>query len=138
MCILAASTFAAERAFQLPTATEVFHLRSACAALGQKILEGNSIGSALTQDQISHYNPNINRCYVELDIQTADQTKQLDYLNRVLFDGQTKEMLAFARIQKGQKVGMVYDKQYRRTTPDNAGWDDAISYIDAMMADDRR
>jgi hypothetical protein len=31
----------AERGHQLPTATEAFQLRSACADLGQKILEDN-------------------------------------------------------------------------------------------------
>jgi hypothetical protein len=127
----------AERSYQLPTATEVFQLRSACAALGQQILEGNFIGSALTQDQVSHYNPRTNRCYVELTVQTADLSKGF-YLSRCLYDGQTREMLASATIEKDKKHGMVYDKQHRTTTLEHAGWDDAAAYIDAMMADDRQ
>src|SRR5438045_110893 len=62
-----------------PTATEVFDLRSKCAELGQKIMDGNLIGSALRQDQVSHYNPETNRCYVQLDVSQADLTKYQDY-----------------------------------------------------------
>ncbi len=127
-----------ERTNQLPTATQVFHLRSECAALGQKILNGNVVGSALSQSQVSHYDPRTNRCYVELTIQTADTTKPLDYLNRVLYDGQTGEMLAVARLQKGEKWGMVYDKQHQTTTSKNVFYDDASAFIDNMMADDRK
>lgn len=52
-----------------PTATEVFHLRSECAALGEKLL--NDIGAKYRSvydvsfsDQLSHYNSRINRCYI--------------------------------------------------------------------------
>ena len=64
-------------------------------------------------------------------------TKPMNYLNRTLYDGQTKEMLAFAKIEKDKKVGMVFDKQHRTTSLDNAGWDDATKYIDEMMTEDR-
>jgi hypothetical protein len=90
----AAVTVAERQGHQLPTATEVFQLRSACADLGQKILEDNAVGTALTKDQVSHYDSRTNRCYVELTINTADLTQGLDYLHRVLYDGQTREMLA--------------------------------------------
>lgn len=139
--LLAASTYSAlaqQRTQQLPTATEAFNLRSKCAALGEQILESNVIGSALTQSQVSHYEPRTNRCYVELTIQTADMTKPMNYLNRVLYDGQTKEMLAFSRIEKGTKSGNVFDRQHQATSLQNAGWDDANAYIDEMMADDRK
>jgi len=104
-----------DRTNRLPSATEVFHLRSECVALGQKILDGNVVGSALSHSQVSHYDPRTNRCYVELTIQTADTTKPLDYLNRVLYDGQTGEMLAVARLEKGKKWGMVFDRQHQIT-----------------------
>lgn len=55
-----------------PTATEVFNLRSKCAELGDKILENNVVGNALTQEVKSHYNPETNRCYVELDVHAAN------------------------------------------------------------------
>lgn len=136
--VTSSAALAQERGFQLPTATEVFQLRSACAALGQKILENNFVGTALSQDQVSHYNPRTNRCFVDVTVQTADITKPMEYFSRYLFDGQTKQMLAFARIEKGKKVGMVYDHQHQTTNLDNDGWDDASAYIDAMMADDRK
>lgn len=60
--------------FRPPTAAEVFNLRSKCAELGQKILDGNLTGPALTQSQVSHYDPETNRCYVRLDVDTADLT----------------------------------------------------------------
>jgi hypothetical protein len=118
----------------------VFNLRSKCAALGDRLLEETTIGIALTKSQVSHYEPRTNRCYVELTIQTADLSKPIDqhYHHRVLYDGQTKEMLASAQIERGKKSGMVFDKQHRATSLANAGWDDAGAYIDAMMADDRK
>jgi hypothetical protein len=128
---------AQQRSFQLPTATEIFNLRSKCAALGEKILEETVVGTALYQSQVSHYEPQTNRCYVELTVQTADPSK-LIYLHRVLYDGQTKEMLASAKIEKGTKSGIVFDRQHKSGPLTNAGWDDASDYMDKMMADDRK
>jgi hypothetical protein len=128
---------ARQRTFQLPTATEVFNLRSKCAALGEKILEDNFLGRSLTQSQVSHYDPQTNRCYVELTVQSAD-LDPTHYYPRVLFDGQTKEMLAFTKIEKGKKGGLVYDRQHQSGSLSNAGWDDATEYIDEMIKDDRR
>jgi hypothetical protein len=109
LVVLAASTSSAKAQQQtqrLPTATEVFNLRSKCAALGDRILEETTIGIALTKSQVSHYEPRTNRCYVELTIQTADLSKPIDqhYHHRVLYDGQTKEMLAWALIERGKKL----------------------------------
>jgi len=129
---------AAEQTHQLLTATEVFNLRSRCAALGDQILEDRGVGSALSQSQVSYYNERTNRCYVEVTAQTANLNVPATYIARYLFDGQTKEMLAFSRIDKGKKVGMVYDRQHISKSLENAGWDDANAYIDKMMADDRR
>jgi hypothetical protein len=58
----------AERSSQLPTATEVFQLRSLCVKLGEQLLDETPVGSALTEDQVSHYDPKSNRCYVELTV----------------------------------------------------------------------
>jgi hypothetical protein len=127
--------------FLLPTATEVFHLRSECATLGEKILEDNPVGSALSQSQVSHYDPQTNRCYVELTVQTADiHTPVSDYLGRrYLYDGQTRELLAFAEIigtpSEGKKSGMVFAGTGERI--DN-GYEAACLFIDKMMADDRK
>jgi hypothetical protein len=111
--------------------------RLECAELGEKIAEENIIvGPAVTQSQVLRYNPRTNRCYVELIVQAAD--KPTDYQHRVLYDGQTNEMLAFAEIHNGKKGGKVFDQQHRTTNLDNAGWDDASEYIDQMMAEDRK
>ena len=136
--LVAAAGTAAERVHPLPTATEVFQLRSTCAALGQQILEGNFIGSALYQDQFSRYSPRTNRCYVEMRVQTADLNQHSDRFGRYLYDGQTREMLAFAQIQNGKKSGKVFDLHHRTTSFVNDGWDDASEYMNAMMTDDRR
>ena len=135
--VVAAAT-AAERAHSLPTAAEVIQLRATCAALGQQILEGNVIRSALYQEQFTHYSPRTNRCYVEMRIQTDDLQKHSDRVGQYLYDGQTKELLAFAQIQDGKKSGRVFDLDHRTTSFENSGWDDASEYIYAMMTDDRR
>lgn len=80
--------------FRMPTATEVFHLRSECATLGKKIMEENTSGNSnYYEEQVSHYNPETNRCFVEVNHQIA--TSELPYkLHRSLYDGQTGELLA--------------------------------------------
>ena len=132
-------------AFQLPTATEVFHLRSECASLGEKILENNHVGSALTQSQTSHYDPQTNRCYVELTVQTADLVTPVgDWLNhRYLYDGQTGELLAVANMkgtpgqgEKRETSGMVFVPIAKKS--DMTGFEGASLFIDSMMADDRK
>lgn len=122
------------RLVALPTATEVFSLRSKCSELGDKILENNFVGNALTQEVKSHYNPETNRCYVELDVHAADLSQYEEHpISRYLFDGQTKDMLASSKREKGRNSGSIYD-------PDDimAGYDKANAMIDSLMADDRK
>lgn len=139
LLLVSAAAMAQERAYQLPTATEVFRLRSACTELAEKILEGSLIGPALSQEQISNYNPGTNRCYVELTVHAANLSEYDKHaFGRFLYDGQTKEMLATGQINHGKKSGMVFDKQHHTTDLENAGWDDASEYIDEMMTDDRK
>jgi len=123
-----------EAAFKRPTATEVFNLRSKCAEFGEKVLNGNSIGPALTQEQVSHYDPKTNRCYVELWVHMADLTKFQDYEARYVFDGQTGEMLASAQNKKGVKTGFVQGGNVDSVLDFNA----ATLKIDGLMADDRK
>ena len=111
---------------------------SACAAWGEQILEGNFIRSAVYQEQFSRYSPRTNRCYVEMRVQTGDLDDPSDRFAQYLYDGQTREMLAFAQIQNGKKSGKVFDLHHRTTSFENAGWDDASGYIYAIMAGDRR
>jgi hypothetical protein len=128
---------AADRLHQTPT-TEDVQLRAACAARAEQILEGNFIRSAVYQEQFSRYSASTNRCFVEMRVQTGDLNENSDRFAQYLYDGQTREMLAFAQIQNGKKSGKVFDLHHRTTSFENAGWDDASEYIYTMMADDRQ
>lgn len=122
------------RLYAMATASEVFALRSKCAELADKILENNIIGNALTQDVKSHYAPDTNRCYVELDVSAADLTQFNEHpYSRYLYDGQTKEILATSKREKDLKTGMIF-------VPNDmlAGYDKANAMIDSLMADDRK
>jgi hypothetical protein len=136
--LIGAGAMAADRLHQSLASTQDIQLRSACAAKGEQILEGNFIRSAVYQEQFSRYSPSTNRCYVEMRVQTGDLDENADRFARYLYDGQTKEMLAFAQIQNGKKSGKVFDLHHRTTSFENAGWDDASEYIYAMMAGDQR
>jgi hypothetical protein len=129
----------AEKTNRLPTATEVFHLRSECAALGRKILDGNFVGPAVQETQVSHYDPKSNRCYVLLTLQPADLTKASYRIDNYLYDGQTGEMLA-ALHYKGEdkKAGIVYDVQHEPTTITNGYYDDTKAYIEGLMDEGHR
>jgi len=134
VCLLAACSSkqplsSAAPTHQLPTATEVFNLRSKCAKLGQQILDNNVIGSALTQSVVSNYNEKTDRCYVELTVQTADLTQSNQIMEQYLFDGQTKEMLAVAKDDKGVKSGIVFKEA------GILGFDAVNNYISKKMAD---
>jgi len=133
------------QAFQKPTATEIFNLRSTCAGLGEKVLRENIIGISLTQDEVSHYDPKTNRCYVELTVQDAEIGKG-DYFSQYLFDGQTDDMLATIRIDKRGKWGTVYDDQHNSpitvkdgvVLPGDIAFSDTAEYIQQKMEDDRK
>jgi hypothetical protein len=121
-----------------PTATEVFHLRSECAQLGQKILHDSIVGVALTKDQVSHYDAKTNRCYVEVTVQTADLTKSMEYYAIYLYDGQTGEMLATARMEKGKKTGVVFGVSPPDGHDPDGFWNQATDFINRKMEDDRK
>lgn len=110
-----------------PTATEVFHLRSECAELADKIMNENTIGIALTQSVLSHYDPKTNRCYAELTVQSADLSG--NYFAEYLYDGQTKEMLAFIQTKNGKSTGIAFKKNIM-------GYEKVSEYIDQVMQDE--
>lgn len=130
--------------YRAPSATELFDLQSKCTAMGVKILEENSIGNALTQEQVSHYNPKDNRCYVKLSVSTADLTTprenyvEDDYLE----DGQSGEILADTFVKGQKKSGMVFDSSLQKLMQEKKQSDtdaDAISdLIDSFVATERR
>jgi hypothetical protein len=133
---LGVPALAQQRDFQPPTATEVFNLRTKCAQLAQKMLEDLAHGPAITAWQVSHYHPRTNRCYVQITTQNIEDQNKSTGVN--LYDGQTEDLLAFIKIDKGRRVGIVFDWRHTPESLTNAGWDDTNEYIDQMMAEDRR
>jgi len=115
---------------QLPTATEVFNLRSQCAKMGEEVLSSNIVGTALTQSQISYYDPKKNCCFVELDVDSANLTLPEDKSihSRHLFDGQTKELIATTNNKNGEKSGIVFKHSVY-------GFDSVNEYINQIMDD---
>jgi hypothetical protein len=115
---------------QLPSATELFTLRSKCNEFGEKILEDNPVGSALYQTQRSRYDVKTGRCYVEVTVETADTTISPDKrkYSRYLYDGLTKDLLANQSNERGG-YGMVYGKGI-------LGFDQTGEYIDKIMKED--
>lgn len=111
------------------TATELFSLRSKCVALGEKILEESPVGSALSQSQISHYDLDSGRCFVEVTVQTADTTVPMTVFHRYLYDGQTRDLLATQSIDHDKKSGIVYKQGIY-------GFDQTGEYIDKTMKED--
>jgi hypothetical protein len=127
---------------RLPTATEVFDLRSKCAALGDRILSENVIGSALTQDQISHYSPATNHCYVKLEVFTSDLTTPREKFIRddFLYDGQTKETLASAYWDGNRKSGIIYSDSLKTFVHDPTlpSYEKTVALMDRFVAEDRK
>jgi hypothetical protein len=149
-----------------PTAAEVFNLRAKCKVIADEkadslewhpltIADGAALGwsvatveaanknreatlEVILSTNSSKYDAKNNRCYVEIfqHIKIGlHKEKEVQY--RQIYDGQTDDLLAFAKVENGKKVGMVLDIQHRKTTDENLGWDDANAYIDEMMADKR-
>src|SRR5262249_19590781 len=119
--------------FRPPTATEVFELRSKCAALAEKLRGQYPVGIALTQDGVSHYDPKTNRCYVELSAQPADLSKTGETYSRSVFDGQTGEMLAHVHKEKDGRLSAYVKDNVANVTDYYA----ALAKIESLMADDR-
>jgi hypothetical protein len=107
-----------------------------CSVSGEQILAGNAVRAAVYQEQFSRYSPRANRCFVEMRVLTIAADEHADRAGRFLYDGETKELLAFAEIRNGKKSGRVFDLNHRTRSFKNGGWDDASEYIYLMMAGD--
>ena len=123
---------------QPPTASEVFQLRSECAALSDKLL-GSLVGSSgplVSQTGLSHYEPATNRCYAIITSTVRDNAGKLKEEGQYLYDGQTQEQLAATRTYAdGKTGGWVFDETYNGS---HFSFDDASKYITARIADDRK
>jgi hypothetical protein len=117
--------------FQSPTATELFDLRSRCAALGDKLLEEISELPDRTKSLKSHYDPRTDHCYGELRVQIRNW-----YYTRTLYDLQTKEILATATTGAGLHPWGTTSGQSSDEGSDH-GFTSADKYIAKMMQEDR-
>jgi hypothetical protein len=112
--------------------------------MGERIMNENIVGSALTQDEASHYNPKDNRCYVKLTVSTADlRTPQDSVINNdYLYDGQSKEMLAYVTRKGSDKSGMVFDDSLlnlmQEKKQSNTDPNDISDVIDSFVTTERR
>jgi hypothetical protein len=131
----ALAAMSAERVSKPPPAAEEARLRAACAAAGEQILASNYLRFAVYQEQFWRYSAQTSRCYVEMRVETMLEDGS-DRVGRYLYDGVTKELLAYADIKQGKKSGRVYDLNHRTISFENSGFDDASKYIYRMMADD--
>lgn len=152
----------------LPTATEVFHLRNECARLGQKMLaakeDSAEAGGSYSDWTYSfsgetHYNPETNRCYVEVDYVEYDKTRpSYEGFNRDLYDGQTGDLLAHTETVPAKDgiaekhSAIVFVDHYRKGIPESDklrgdAWikadledeyRDTQQFISGLMADDRK
>jgi hypothetical protein len=129
-----------------PTATEEFNLRIRCKEMAeQKLIDMQTSQTVIEMNRVevrgswqsSKYDAKNNRCYIRIYIHRFIGKTSLDQEMHSIYDAQIDELLAFAQIENGKKVGMVFDKDHRTTTSDNFGWDDAITYIEKMIADRR-
>lgn len=94
-----------------PTASEIFHLRSECASLTDRIYRDQLGMLEPTRDvksyywwhavsQRSHYDPEVNRCFAEITTRTTDRANSgYEAWSTEFYDGQTKELLAMTRHQ---------------------------------------
>lgn len=124
--------------FRSPTATEVFNLRSKCAELGEKIMKNTVTGDELTKNQVSHYDPKTNRCYVQLTVWNAKLGKGDEYFQEYLYDGQTGQLLAEIRREKGTRYGDIYNNPSPMNGTSDELYLDASNFISKMMEDDRQ
>ena len=112
-------------------------MRSKCAELGDRILKQTDIADTLKKDQVSHYEPKTNRCYVQLTVWNPNPSKG-DYFQQSLLDGQTGQVLAAIHREKGVRSGEIsIDPSPLNGNPDEL-YVDASMFINKMMEDDRQ
>jgi hypothetical protein len=127
------------RLSKLPSATDVFNLRTKCAKLGQELDDEMIHGSAISRDTLSNYSIKENRCYVTLN--DLDGGPSRWHSLRGLYDGQTEELLASAEEtnhNKSTEHGIIFTDSTIDTLSDcheggDCGYAKADAYIDSKM-----
>jgi hypothetical protein len=138
---VAASIFTGFPAFAQvppPTDTEAFNLRVVCKQMADKKAEekANLVAADKSTETVferhaSRYDPNANRCYIDLHEQY--RRKGRNEVLREVYDGQIDKPLAFTLSDNSELSGKVFDPNHTATNDENGGYDDAVSYMDAMM-----
>jgi hypothetical protein len=95
-------------------------------------------GDELTKNQVSHYVPKTNRCYVQLTVWNAKLAKGDEYFREYLYDGQTGQLLAEIRREKGTRYGDIYNNPSPMNGTSDELYLDASNFISKMMEDDRQ
>jgi hypothetical protein len=141
LAALAAAIVARQGRAQTQPATELFHLRSECAALEKEIYhEKQRDYSANGLSYFTHYSQATNHCYVQIAIgpryRPPAPTDRLALA--ILLDAQRHEMLAFAYggdVPYGD-IG-DYDFGNGRCPQGRAAYLKARAFIDEHMQEDR-
>ena len=123
-------------------AAEIFALRSQCAQLGDSLLAQGVHGQDVLAEQKSKYSPGNNRCYVELDFSPADAGAPDYQSTRYLYDGQTKQVLAWVRMERdgdgAEKIACTINDSADLWVPDSTACDLVSAKITDVMTDDRK
>jgi hypothetical protein len=146
-----------------PTANKEFNLRIKCKQMADEKAEsmeerlltdakGASLGlkpadvaamnkqieqrraNVVVSSHASNYDLKTNRCYIEIIKQWKyGQHSEFERYTREVYDAQTDKLLAYAYINGGQMVGIVYDPEHERAADNNLGFDDTNAYMDEKM-----
>jgi hypothetical protein len=138
------AALAPESYSKLPTATEVFNLRTKCTQLAQQLDESLPYGASWRRQTVSNYSAKSNRCYVEL----YDSADSIQEYTRDLYDGQTRDLLAYTKTDgpvsspHGQ-VGQIFIDSNIDTLSDcheggDCGYAKVNTYIDERMKREER
>jgi hypothetical protein len=122
------------------SATEEFHLRGECANLAAKLedQEHSSDLLSISETWSSNYKADDNRCYVE----QSSYDKSTHHSAITLFDGQTREVLAFVKDDQNGTKGQVGDRFDIAFTLDcvspgsDCGYAVILAYIEKCMQRD--
>jgi hypothetical protein len=138
-----------------PTATEAFNLRIKCKKMSdekaQEFTDGNTMGKweLVAAWNTSKYDPVSNRCYGRIYEHITKPSYGFDRETDQVYDLQTDDLLAFAKIEEGKKSGIIYDTDYKQPPlpsclggcPAKFGdqtWQSTEDYMNQMMADLRK
>jgi hypothetical protein len=109
-----------------------------CAALGDKLNKERLNEPASAGSVRTHYSPRADRCYVALDRHSsgAEPGSANYHASLFLFDGRTRQQIAFTRIEGGNKLGMIFDPKHSEKLGADKGFSDATDYIRQKMTDE--